>query len=189
MSKYCRIYTIPLNIILVSPYTDWLHHFVSSPPVSWCVVGVLAQYGCRLIIQVMLHIGGGEEFPPFYVKHFKVPRKALYKYNKWLLLLLLAKQPWCVVKDPNWVKSHVSRDAGITYLLLFIYFPKEVQGFTWVHFPLCHTYIVHKHKHTVLKSAYRTWPIITSAYSSHWQRKATWHKWIKGGKEKETGWD
>jgi len=25
---------------------------VSSPPVSWCVVGVLAQYGCRCIIQV-----------------------------------------------------------------------------------------------------------------------------------------
>jgi len=31
---------------------------VSSPPVSWCVVGVLAQYGCRRIIHVDA-IGGG----------------------------------------------------------------------------------------------------------------------------------
>ncbi len=37
--------------LLIIPYTDWLHHPVSSS-VSWCVVGVLAQYGCRHIIQV-----------------------------------------------------------------------------------------------------------------------------------------
>ncbi len=35
-----------------SNYTDWLHHSVSSPPISWCVVGILAHYGCRRIIQV-----------------------------------------------------------------------------------------------------------------------------------------
>ncbi len=35
------------------PHTPiWLHHFISSPPVSWCVVGVLAHYGCRHIIRV-----------------------------------------------------------------------------------------------------------------------------------------
>ncbi len=29
-----------------SPYTDWLHYSVCSSPVSWCVEGVLVQYGC-----------------------------------------------------------------------------------------------------------------------------------------------
>ncbi|KAG1955406.1 protein NLRC3-like [Pimephales promelas] len=31
----------------------------TRPNLSWCVVSVLAQYGCRRIIQVELHTGGG----------------------------------------------------------------------------------------------------------------------------------
>ncbi len=42
---------------------------LSSPPVSWCVVGVLAHY------------------TPLLCKAIWVPRKALYKCNKLLLLL------------------------------------------------------------------------------------------------------
>ncbi len=63
---------------------------VSSPPVSWCVVGVLAHYGCRRIIQVdAAHWWQTRRFPPLLCKALWVPRKALYKCNKWLLLLLL----------------------------------------------------------------------------------------------------
>ncbi len=40
-------------------------HSVSSPPVSWCVVGVLAQYGCRRIIQVDAAHWCGCGDPPF----------------------------------------------------------------------------------------------------------------------------
>lgn len=76
----------------------------------------------------------------------------------------------------------------LIYYCLFILLKKcrVSLGFT---FSLSNTYIVYKHKHTVLKPTYRTclWPTITSANSSHWQRKATWHKWIKGRKEKRNG--
>ncbi len=44
--------TINILYLNVNLYTDWLHHSASSPPVSWCVVGVLVHYGCRRIIQV-----------------------------------------------------------------------------------------------------------------------------------------
>ncbi len=47
-----------------------VHHSVSSPPVRRCVVGVLAQYGCRRIIQV------DEEIPPYYLKHFECLEKS-----------------------------------------------------------------------------------------------------------------
>ncbi len=49
---------------------------VSSPPISWCVVGGLAQSGC------LSHHPGGcctlvvvEEIPPYYVKRFEYPVK------------------------------------------------------------------------------------------------------------------
>ncbi len=49
---------------------------VSSPPVSWCVVGVLAHYGCRRIIQVdAAHWWWMRRFPPFYVKRFECLEK------------------------------------------------------------------------------------------------------------------
>jgi len=38
------------GLLIIPKYTELLHHPV-SPPKSWCVVGVLAQYGCRRIIQ------------------------------------------------------------------------------------------------------------------------------------------
>ncbi len=50
----------------------WLHHFVSSPPVSWSVVGVLVHYGCRRIIQVdAVHWWWMRRYPPYYVKRFE----------------------------------------------------------------------------------------------------------------------
>ncbi len=50
----------------------WLHHFVSSPPVSWSVVGVLVHYGCRRIIQVdAVHWWWMRRYAPYYVKRFE----------------------------------------------------------------------------------------------------------------------
>ncbi len=40
------------GLLTISISADWFHHSLSSPPVNWCVVGVLAHYGCRRIIQV-----------------------------------------------------------------------------------------------------------------------------------------
>ena len=63
---------------------------VSNPPVSWCVVGVLAQYGYRRIIQVdAAHWWWLRRIPFPYVKRFEVPEKAVYKCNKLLLLLCI----------------------------------------------------------------------------------------------------
>ncbi len=79
---------------LIIPYTDWLHHSVSSPPVSLCVVGILAHYGCRRIIQVDAAHRWLRRFPPLYVKCFKYPEKRYinvtnyyYKYLPFILLL------------------------------------------------------------------------------------------------------
>ncbi len=44
-SDHHGLLTIPIS-------ADFLNHSVSSPPISWCVVGVLAQFGCWCIIQV-----------------------------------------------------------------------------------------------------------------------------------------
>ncbi len=64
---------------------------VSSPPVSWCVVGVLAHYGCRRIIQVdAAHWWWMRRFPPLLCKVLWVSRKALYKCNKLLLIIPLS---------------------------------------------------------------------------------------------------
>ncbi len=72
---------------------------------SWCVVGVLAQYGCRRIIQVDAAHWWWLRRPPLLCKALWVPRKALYKCNKLLLLLLLllmlmifAIQVLCIVR-------------------------------------------------------------------------------------------
>ncbi len=73
----------PLTIIASysSPYTDWLYHSVSSPPVSWCVMGVLAQYGCLRIIQVdAAHWWWTRRFP-FYVKRFECLEKRYINTN------------------------------------------------------------------------------------------------------------
>ncbi len=53
---------------------------MSSPPVSWCVVGVLAHYGCRHIIQVdAAHWWWLRRSPPpILCKALWVHRKALY---------------------------------------------------------------------------------------------------------------
>jgi len=51
---------------------------VSSPPINWCVVGILAQYGCRRIIQV----DAAHQWwlrrckSPFHVNRFEYPEKA-----------------------------------------------------------------------------------------------------------------
>ncbi len=48
---------------------------VSSPPVSWCVVGILEHYGCRRIIQVdAAHLWWMRRFP-FNVKRFECLEK------------------------------------------------------------------------------------------------------------------
>ncbi len=52
---------------------------------SWCVVGVLAHYGCRHIIQVdAAHWWWLRRFP-LPCKALWVPRKALYKCNKLII--------------------------------------------------------------------------------------------------------
>ncbi len=60
---------------------------VFSSPISWCVVGVLAHYGCRRIIQVdAAHWWWmRREIPPLLCKALRVPRKAPYKCNGLLL--------------------------------------------------------------------------------------------------------
>ncbi len=65
---------------------------VSSPPISWCVVGVLAHYGCRRIIQVDAAHWWWLRSSPLQCKALWVSRKALYKCNKLLLLLLKTGQ-------------------------------------------------------------------------------------------------
>ncbi len=71
-----------------SPYIDCLHHSVSSPPISWCVVSGLAHYGCRRIIQVdAAH--WTRRHPPSQCRALWVLRKALYKCNELLLLLII----------------------------------------------------------------------------------------------------
>ncbi len=64
---------------------------VFSPPVSWCVGGVLVQYGCRRIIRWMLHtVGGwGNPPPPLLCKALWVPRKVLYKCKELLLIIYI----------------------------------------------------------------------------------------------------
>ncbi len=70
------------------PHTPIGFITVSSPPVSWCVVGILAQYGCRHIIQVdAAHWWWLRRFP-LLCKALRVPRKVLYKWKELLLLLL-----------------------------------------------------------------------------------------------------
>ncbi len=71
-----------------TPYTDWFHH--SFPPVSWCVVGFPAHYGCRRIIQVdATHWWWMRRFPPL-CKRFEYPEKRYihvtnyYYYYKYL---------------------------------------------------------------------------------------------------------
>ncbi len=58
---------------------------VSSPPVSWCVVGVLVSHHpggcCTLVVD--------EEISPLLCKALWVPRKALYKCNKLLLIIII----------------------------------------------------------------------------------------------------
>ncbi len=45
-------------------------------PIGWCVVGVLAQSGCRRFIQVdAAHWWWLRRFPPFHVKCFEYPEK------------------------------------------------------------------------------------------------------------------
>ncbi len=49
---------------------------VSSPPISWCVVSVLAQYGCRSIIQVdAAHWWWMRRYPAYYLKCFECLEK------------------------------------------------------------------------------------------------------------------
>ncbi len=57
------------GLLTIPTSADWLHHSVSSPPVSWRVVGVLAYYGCRRIIQVdAAHWWWMRRYPPYYVE-------------------------------------------------------------------------------------------------------------------------
>ncbi len=53
--------------------------------ISWCVAGILVQYGCRRIIQVDIALVVDEETSPLLCKALRVPRKALYNCNKLLL--------------------------------------------------------------------------------------------------------
>ncbi len=74
----------PLTIMASesSPYTDGLHHSVSSQSVSWCIVCVLEQYGCRHIIQVdAAHWWWTRKTPSDNVECLE---KALYKCNELL---------------------------------------------------------------------------------------------------------
>ncbi len=71
-----------------------LHHSVSSPPISWCVVGVLAHYGCRRIIQVdAAHWWWMKRFP-LVCKALWVPRKMQYKCHKFLWILIIRSSVW-----------------------------------------------------------------------------------------------
>ncbi len=71
---------------------DWLHHSVSSPPVSWCVC-VCVGGGCSGAIWLSSHHPGGcctlvvvEEMPPS-VKRFEC-LKALYKCKELILFII-----------------------------------------------------------------------------------------------------
>ncbi len=80
------------------PYT--LIGFI-TPPVSWCVLSVLAHYGCCHIIQVdAAHWWWMRRYPLTICKVLWVPRKALYTCNKLLLLLRHKQQQWCLVCIP-----------------------------------------------------------------------------------------
>ncbi len=72
------------------PHTLIVFITVSSPPVSWCVVGVLAQYGCRRIIQVdAAHWWWMRRYPPYYVKRFEYPEKHYINVTNYYYLLSL----------------------------------------------------------------------------------------------------
>ncbi len=64
-------------------YCVYIYHSVSSPPISWCVVGVPSHHPggcCTLVVD--------EEIAPLLCKALWVSRKALYKCNKLLLLYM-----------------------------------------------------------------------------------------------------
>ncbi len=88
----------PLTI-MASPYTDWLHHSVSSPPISWCVVGVLAHYGCRRIIQVdAAHWWWMRRSPPYYVKRFEcLEKRYINVTNYYYRFTPLLTTPFCLI--------------------------------------------------------------------------------------------
>ncbi len=66
---------VVLHMSLPVLSTDCVHHSVSSPPISWCMGGVLAQYGCRRIIQVdAAQWWWMRRYPP-YVKRFEYLEK------------------------------------------------------------------------------------------------------------------
>ncbi len=70
-----------------------LHHSVSSPPISWCVVSVLAQNGCRSIIQVdAAHWWWMRGYPAYYLKCFE----CLEKRNINLTYLINLQIAWWV---------------------------------------------------------------------------------------------
>ncbi len=108
---------------------------VSSPPVSWCVVDVLAHYGCRHIIQVdVTHWWWMRRYPPYYVK--RVPRKVLYKCNKLLLcyMAILIFHTWYGISimavyglNPKSVLYYKLDCATATCLFCFIIFILDVQ--------------------------------------------------------------
>ncbi len=83
---------------------------VSSPAVSWCVVRVLAHYGCRRIIHVdAAHWWWTRRFPPpLLCKTLWVPRKALYKCKE-ILYIFLSRR--CL--PPYKVSCHLDKDIYI----------------------------------------------------------------------------
>ncbi len=82
------------------------------PPVSWCVVGILAHYGCHRIIQVdAAHWWWLRRLRHFNVKRFEYPEKRYihvtnyYYYYKYLPFIFFVTLKGCITGKLVWLYS------------------------------------------------------------------------------------